>query len=124
MNLDGSNRKYDLEERTAALAEKALRLLKEIKLTDYNKSIIIQLIRAVTSVAANYMEATAAESKKDFAHKMGIAKKEAKETKHWLHMLAVVNPEIKDELRVFWQEAQELTLIFSKSIITSRGSRD
>jgi len=43
-------------------------------------------------VGANYMEADGAESKKDFRHKISICKKEAKETKHWLRMIAKANP--------------------------------
>ena len=43
------------------------------------------------------MEADGAESKKDFQHKIAICKKEAKETKHWLRMMATVNPARRDE---------------------------
>ena len=124
MDMGSQERIYDLEERTAKFAEETLKLIKQIKLVDYNRNIIIQLIKAVTSVGANYMEATAAESKKDFIHKMGISKKEIKETKHWFRMLVIVNPEIKNDLRSLWQEAQELTLIFSQSIITSRSKKE
>ena len=53
------------------------------------------------------------ESKKDFMHKIGISKKEAKETTHWLHMLAVAEPSEVPACRKLWQEAHELTLIFS-----------
>jgi four helix bundle protein len=62
------------------------------------------------------MEADCAESKKDFNHKINICKKEAKETTHWLHMLAIANPENKDKCRKLWREAHELTLIFSAII--------
>ena len=59
------------------------------------------------------MEADAAESKKDFKYKISICKKESKETKHWLRMIAKANPKKLEESRVLWKEAQELTLIFS-----------
>lgn len=42
-------------------------------------------------MGANYCEANEAESKKDFIHKVGICKKETKETKHWLRLLARAN---------------------------------
>ena len=74
---------------------------------------INQLVRSATSIGANYMEADCAESKKDFIHKIGICKKESKETTHWLHMMAVANPERSGDCRVLWKEAHELTLIFS-----------
>jgi len=51
---------------------------------------------------------------------MGIAKKEVKEVKHRLRLLARTNPEKKEKIRRLWHEAQELLLIFSKSIETSR----
>ncbi len=74
---------------------------------------------AAGSIGANYCEATEAESKRDFIHKIGISRKEIKETKHWLRLLARSNPERKKELIKFWQEAQELLLIFSKIIRTA-----
>ena len=105
--------KYDLEERTAKFAEEVLCFLKTILETTINKPIIIQIVRAITSIAANYCEADGAESKRDFRHKIAICKKEAKEAKLWFRMLAKVNPETAEQCRKFWQEAQELTLIFS-----------
>jgi len=62
------------------------------------------------------MEADCAESKKDFKHKISICKKEAKESTHWLHMVAVANDNRVDECRKLWKEAHELTLIFSSII--------
>ena len=59
------------------------------------------------------MEADGAESKKDFQHKISICKKESKETRHWLRMIAKANPNRKDQCKKLWKEAQELTLIFS-----------
>jgi four helix bundle protein len=81
---------------------------------------IEQLVGCGGSIGANYAEANESESKKDFIHKIGIAKKEIKETKHWLRLLARANSEYTTELRILWQEAQELLLIFSKIIQTSR----
>ena len=46
-----------------------------------------QLLRSGTSIGANVFEASAAISKKDFAHKMSIASKEARETYYWLRLL-------------------------------------
>jgi len=95
-------------------------LLKTIKESTLNKPILLQLIRSGTSIGANYCEADGAESKKDFQHKIGICKKEAKETKYWIQTLSLLQPEKKVELRALWKEVQELTLIFSKIIQTSR----
>lgn len=105
--------KYDLAERTSKFGVEIIIFAKGIKESNINKSVIAQLIRSATSIGANYMEADCAESKKDFIHKIGICKKEAKETTHWLHMLAVAEPEKAEKCRKLWQEAHELTLIFS-----------
>jgi four helix bundle protein len=45
-----------------------------------------QLLKAGTSVGANYREANRAESKSDFIHKIGIAEKEASKTNYWLEL--------------------------------------
>ena len=105
--------KYDLAERTSRFGVEIIVFAKNIRESNINKSIISQLIRSATSIGANYMEADCAESKKDFVHKIGICKKEAKETTHWLHMLATAEADKAEKCRKLWQEAHELTLIFS-----------
>lgn len=106
----------NLEERTEKFGENVIFLCKNIKPNLINRPIISQLIRSATSIGANYMEANNASSRKDFANKIFISKKEAQETKHWLRMLSkALNDDVATEkLRVLWQECQELTMIFQK----------
>ncbi len=111
---------YDLEERTAKFAEDVINLIKGVKKDAIIISVLSQLIRSATSIGANYMEANGASSKKDFKNKIHICKKEAMETKYWLRMLAISNIESKEKCRVLWQEAQQLTLIFSKIANSSK----
>lgn len=103
-NAQFSNKRggYDLEERTARFAEEVVDLTRTIKVTAVNTGIIAQLIGAAGSVGANYCEATEAESKRDFIHKISICKKEIKETRHWLRLLARSNPEQKEKIRRLW----------------------
>ena len=115
-----TGKKYDLEERTAKFAEAIIDLMKKIPNNSINKRLIEQVVGSGGSMGANYCEANEAESKKDFIHKVGICKKETKETKHWLRLLARANPEFADEFRILWKEAQELLLIFSSIIKSSR----
>lgn len=128
MNVQLSNspkeRKFDLEERTAKLAEKIIDLVKKIPLSPINRRIVEQLVGSGGSMGANYCEANEAESRKDFIHKIGICKKETKETKHWLRLLAKSNPEFINEIRILWQETQELLLIFSKITTTARSNQE
>ena len=112
---------YDLEERLAKFAESIIDLAKKLPKNEINQRLIPQTIGASGSSGANYCEACEAESKKDFQHKIGICKKETKETKHWLRLLAKANPQFKDDFRKLWQEAQELLLIFSKILASSRN---
>lgn len=104
---------YDLEERTAKFGEGMIKFSKKIPNNPVTIRLIPQLVGAGTSIGANYCEADDAESKKDFKHKIGICKKEARETKHFLRMIAVAVPELADEARVLWREAKELHLIFN-----------
>ena len=106
--------KYDLEERTSEFGRDIIKLCKKVKSNTITLPIIDQLIRSGTSVGANYMEANAASSKKDFRNKIFICKKEAQETKHWLRMIATAAEELENESSALWKEAQELTLIFNK----------
>lgn len=115
---------YDLEERTAKLSEKIIDLVKIIPKDCINKRIISQLVASSGSIGANYCEASEAESKKDFIHKIGIAKKEIKETKHWLRLLARTDNIYIEDIRKIWLETDELLLIFSKIIISSKKSSD
>lgn len=113
---NSNKKKYDLKERTAKFGENIIKFVITLVQNAINAPLISQLIRAATSIGANYMEADGAESKKDFRHKIGICNKEAKETMHWLHMISVANPTRRNECRIFWQEAHELNLIFSSII--------
>ena len=113
---DGPSRNFDLEERTARFGEAIILLAKKVPQSAVNRSLIDQLVRAGASVGANYCEADDAESKRDFRHKIGLCRKEARETKHWLRMLAAAETGLKEEARVLWQEARELHLIFAAII--------
>ncbi len=111
---NNKNKEYNLEERTAKFSEDIIVFIKTIKRDDINKNIVSQLVRAVTSIGANYCEANASSSKRDFRNKIYICKKEANETKYWLRILAKYHPELKEKIRIFWREAHELHLIFQK----------
>lgn len=108
------SKKYDLEERTAHFGEEIIELCKKGPKNVVTVPIIDQLVRCGTSMGANYREANGASSKKDFKNKIFICKKEGKETEYWLRMLAKAVGELQEECRRIWQEAHELTLIFSK----------
>lgn len=119
--LNEEKPKYDLEERTAKFGEDVIEFCKKVPLNPITIPIVNQLIKAGTSIGANYNEADCAETKKDFEHKIGICKKESKESRHWLRMIAKAVPELKEESRKLWKEASELNLIFSSIVRKSRS---
>lgn len=106
--------KYNLEERTALFSERIIDLCKKSPKDIITIPIINQLIRSATSIGANYCEANGASSRKDFKNKIFICKKESKETKYWLRIMARSVKEITNECRELWKEAQEFTMMFSK----------
>lgn len=108
------NVKFDLEERTATFGEAVLKFAKGISRNPVNDPLIGQLVRSATSIGANYCEADDGVSKKDFRNKIGICRKESRETKHWLRMIAAANEDLKLLARPLWTEAKELNLIFAR----------
>lgn len=121
--MEQTKHKYDLEERTALFGENVIKVCKKMKQTTIMLPLINQIIRSGTSIGANYMEANGASSRKDFRNKIYICKKEVQETKHWLRMIGVAEPETIPEMDTLLKEAQELTLIFQK-ILSSLKSTD
>ena len=105
--------RYDLDERSARFGETSVLFAKKVPKTVVTLPLIDQLVRSGTSIGANYCEADDAVSKKEFRCKIGTCKKAARETKHWLRMLAAAEEGMKAETRVLWQEAKELHLIFA-----------
>ena len=116
-------RKYDLEERTRNFGKEVIQFAKIIPRNVITLPLTGQLIRSATSVGSNYCEADCAESRKDFEHKLGICKKESKETKHWLIMVAEAGPGLKEQTQELLQDANELHLIFIAIIRNSRTNQ-
>ena len=110
---------YDLEERSACFGECVIEFYRKLPLDPVSSPIINQLVRAGTSVGANYCEAAEAESMKDFRHKAATCRKESKETKYRLRMIAKASPSQKASARTLWTEAKELHLIFCATIRTT-----
>ncbi|UCH65906.1 MAG: four helix bundle protein [Ignavibacterium sp.] len=111
------NQKWDLEERTAKFGENIILFCNKVPRNPITVPLITQLVKAGTSVGANYCEADDAESKKDFKHKIGIVKKESRESKHFIRMIITAVPKLKEEGKPLWQEAKELNLIFNSIFI-------
>jgi four helix bundle protein len=111
----------NIQERTFEFGVRVIRLVDQLPRTMSGNMIGQQLIRAGTSVGANMQEADAAESKKDFIHKTGIALKEAKESRYWLRLVDATLLPNDTEVKALMQEAHELSLILGA--IKSKASK-
>jgi four helix bundle protein len=109
------------KKRTKMHAVAVINFLKPIKSTDENLVIKRQLIRCVTSVAANYRAACRTRSKAEFIAKLGIVHEGADEVLFWFEILTELdNPSLKVENLT--KESEEILKIVSKSVATSRNN--
>lgn len=115
---------YDLEERTARFDQAIIDFAKRIPRGPLTDRIIDQLVGAGTSVGANYIEADDSVSKKEFLKCIGTCKKEARETKHFLRMVARAVPELQTDARKLRLEARALHLIFARIWRTGKQSNE
>lgn len=120
--MDDGSKPRDLEDRTFLFAESVRAFVKQLPRTIGNTEDVRKLVRASGSVAANWIEADEALSKKDFLMRAKICRKEAKESCLFLRLidagLSKNNSASRDTLAA---EARELTLIFSSIISKSGG---
>lgn len=112
--------KYDLEERTLIFGKKVILLVKSLPKNAINDRLSDQFIRSGTSLGSNYREANETETKKDFAFRMRICRKEAKETIYWLNLILENNPEFRSKIEPLIKESMELVKIFAAIINKSR----
>lgn len=108
-------KRYDLEERSLQFAKRVNEYVNKLPRTIPNIENGKQLIRSAGSVGANYIEANEALGKKDFAMRIRISKKEAKESRFWL-TLAKPLDEHEIERQELQEEATELMKIFGSII--------
>jgi len=83
---------YDLGERTALFGEAVIDCLKKVPVTPITRRLIDQLSGAGTSVGANYCEADDAPSRKSYKNSISICKREARESKFFVRMIAKAVP--------------------------------
>ncbi len=119
MNNSETVQKYDLEARTTAFGREVVRVCRSVSKDSINSRICGQLVGSAGSVGANYREANDALGKKDFLLRLKTARKEAKETLHWLELLEEANDGIS--VKTLKNEANELKNILSAIIIKSQG---
>ena len=105
--------KRELQDRTKRFALRVLNLVDALPRTAAGRAISTQLVRAATSVGANYRSACRARSRAEFAAKLGIAVEEADESLYWLELVRDGKLVPKDKLSLLLKEADELTAILA-----------
>jgi four helix bundle protein len=112
---------YDLEERLLEYAARIIRLAESVTRSTAGQHIALQVLRSGTSPLPNHAEAQAAESNRDFIHKLKICLKELRETLRWLRLIQKV-PLIKKPglIEPLLEETDELIRIFVASIRTAQ----
>jgi four helix bundle protein len=117
--LSANKRVYDLEDRLLEFAPDIVQLTESLPNSRAGNHIPGQLLRCGTSPLSNHGEVEAAESRRDFLHKLRICLKELRATKRWLRLLGRVNrvgtpPDFNSCL----DEVEELIRIFVASVRT------
>ena|SRR5437762_13946092 len=105
--------KRELQDRTKRFALRVLNLVDALPRTAGGRAISMQLIRAATSVGANYRSACRARSRAEFAAKLGVAVEEADESLYWLELVRDGNLLPENKLSHLLKEADELTAILA-----------
>ncbi len=116
-------KREDLEKRTKDFALMVVRFVANLPKSKVSDVLGYQLLKAATSIGANYREAGRAESRADFLHKMAIVEKEASETQYWLELLRDVPLGEPTEVAVLYDEATQLLAIFTASNKTAKARR-
>jgi four helix bundle protein len=113
----------DLEKRTLRFALRIIEFVATLPKNKTGEVIEFQLVKAGTSVGANYREVNRAESRNDFIHKLAIVEKESSESLYWLELCqeaSLGNPKLRQWLL---QESRELLAIFTSAGRTSKLNR-
>ncbi len=111
-----NSKQYDLEDRTLRFAKEVIEFVGILPKTMANIEIMKQIIRSSGSVGANYIEANEALSKKDFAMRVKICRKEAKESRYWLRLIELRREDSEKRRQLLINEATELMKIFGSIV--------
>jgi len=112
--------KDELKKRTKAFALRIIKLVNALPNNQAGKVFGNQLLRAGTSVGANYRAACRAKSKADFIYKVNIVEEEVDESAFWLEIIAESGLMPKSKIESLLKEADELTAIFVSTNKTAK----
>ena len=112
----------DIEERLLDFAVRVGKAIDALPDTRLARHIAGQLVRSGTSPAPNYAEGCAAESKRDFIHKLGIVLKELRESSVWIRLIVKSELIPEQRLELLQDECDQLCKIIAKSLVTAKSN--
>jgi four helix bundle protein len=120
--ISRSKEPRDICARSVAYALRAIKLYQVLQARRDGAGWILgkQYLRCATSIGANVEEAQAGESRPDFVHKLGIALKEARESRYWLHLLAESGTVKLSKLKPLIKETEELVAVIASIIVSTK----
>jgi len=118
-----ARRGADIEERLLEFAVRVGKTIDSLPDTRLGRHIAGQLVRSGTSPAPNYAEACAAESKKDFIHKLAIVLKELRESSVWIRLIVKSELIPEQRLELLRDECDQSCKIIAKSLVTAKSNQ-
>jgi four helix bundle protein len=116
---------YDIHDRTFLYACRIVDFCKPVLLPRAAvRELACQLIRSGTSVGANIEEATGAESRRDFRSKLAISRKEAREARFWLRVIAHAEPRLNTDAVPLIDETRQLIQIITTMKLNSERNHE
>jgi four helix bundle protein len=114
--------RFNLEDRLLEFSGRIIRLVDALPNTRAANHVAGQLLRCGTSPLGNHGEVQAAESRRDFVHKLRICLKELKETRRWLRLLQRSELVPISKITSILEETEELIRIFAASVRTAQNN--
>jgi len=123
MKNDKEKLKTDLKKRIYFWVLRLIRFLDTLPKDTISQRVVDQLFRSGSSVCANYIEAQASSSRKDFTNFLHYSLKSANESKFWLMVIIDTKRSNEQEARTILQELIEIANILGASILTVKNRR-
>ena len=110
----------ELGERLLDFAARVGKVVDALPNTRLGRHVAGQLVRSGTAPAPNYEEGRAAESRKDFVHKLSICLKELRESRYWIRLIIKAQLLPEPKMADLLDESTQLCKIIAQSIVTAK----
>jgi len=125
MEVNPNKQNSDFKTRTYLWTLSLVKLIEKMPKSVFGEVVSKQVLRSGTSIIANYIEAKAASSRKDFTNFFNHALKSANESKVWLALIrdTTNSQKIKDQSKILLVELHEIAKILGASLLKLRGKK-